>query len=230
MVLPDCIKRSCSKAQSIWWEGWWIEHSTVTPRADKSLKRCTMLVAEAASRPLVGSSMNRTRGKPPINDIAILSRFRSPLEMPRTPICSSPTRVSAQTVSLTDCSMFSMRFVRSISLIFLDSRSSAANPRLSRTVKPARNVPSCGTKLDTARIKVGVTLSPPHRISPLRAAPGERRPRRRVNKVVFPEPLAPMMAVGLPAGKLHVMLERSVRRCGLPGTSYVTRLRSKALP
>mmetsp|Transcript_46932 Transcript_46932/g.138643 ORF Transcript_46932/g.138643 Transcript_46932/m.138643 type:complete len:200 (+) Transcript_46932:86-685(+) len=186
-------------------------HSVVTPRPASSRRMLTMFDAAAESRPLVGSSQSSSCGRPPMTESPTLRRLLSPPEMPRTPSLSSPMCVSAHASSFRRRRTLSTRFPRSDAVSFLDRRSSAAKPSISRTVSAARKTSSCGTTLEIDLIMSTSTGLPLHRTCPLTTDLGEERPRASVSREVFPEPLAPMIAESLPTGNLHEMSVSTVR-------------------
>mmetsp|Transcript_16563 Transcript_16563/g.51966 ORF Transcript_16563/g.51966 Transcript_16563/m.51966 type:complete len:202 (+) Transcript_16563:1195-1800(+) len=185
--------------------------STVTPRPDSSFRMLTMFVAAAESRPLVGSSQSSSCGRPPTTARPTLRRRRSPPEMPLRPRRSSPMGVLAQVSSRREAMTASTRFSRSRARDLGENRSSAAKRSISRGVRAPRYTSSCGTTLAIWRMASVVTRLPLHRALPSTAEPGAARPRISVSSEVLPEPLAPMTAESLPAGKRQLTEERTVR-------------------
>mmetsp|Transcript_23223 Transcript_23223/g.53714 ORF Transcript_23223/g.53714 Transcript_23223/m.53714 type:complete len:206 (+) Transcript_23223:234-851(+) len=200
--------------------------STVTPRPASAFSSATMLLAAAESRPLVGSSQSSTSGKPPMMAMPTLNRRRSPPEIPRKPIFSSPMAVSAHFSMFSILITSSTLFALASAVHDVGSRSSAAKPSVSLGDRAARNTSSCGTALAKWRMVSICTGTPSQNTLPHISEPVAWRPRMAVSTDVLPEPLAPITAESLPGGKAQLTFDRIVRGSSPFLLALTTRLRS----
>mmetsp|Transcript_32523 Transcript_32523/g.76417 ORF Transcript_32523/g.76417 Transcript_32523/m.76417 type:complete len:227 (+) Transcript_32523:589-1269(+) len=163
------------------------------PVCASSCSKFATMSAEAASRPLVGSSKINTFMSGSRSSDAMANRLFSPPEIPfSSGRESSPTCVFLQDWS---CS----RAITSSTLLALNlesrMRSREAKDNVSPTVSTGSNTSSCVTIPAKWRNWVAVRLSPFSNTSPvmLRLGLGVSFFARMLMNEVFPEPLGPMM-------------------------------------
>mmetsp|Transcript_85633 Transcript_85633/g.261991 ORF Transcript_85633/g.261991 Transcript_85633/m.261991 type:complete len:213 (-) Transcript_85633:204-842(-) len=178
--------------------GWWMVTTTVCPCWAKALSVCMTCIAWKLSKPDVGSSRKTMRGWW-INSQPMLTRLRSPPEMPRCPGRSLPMTVSAAGKRPKREMAASTRWARSTAC---GKRSLATKDKVSRTVDNANKASSCSTYAVTEGTSRRVTGSMASPFAPTRMSPSSRlplgaagvRPANAFNNEVLPEPLGPRMA------------------------------------
>ena len=196
--------------------GWWTLATTV---ASASLSRIANCKAAVESKPDVGSSAKSNEGMS-TNSTPKAVRRRSPPLTPR--FNALPTRVSPTSDNPSVSKTLSARASLLADVSHLESRpshlNSAANRRVSRTVRNGSKRSSCGRK-----------LAPPAGRQIFDPASHGRSLASAASRVVFPAPLGPKIA-RRPCFPTEPRASLTIVFCTPLLTSSVTATASKARP